>query len=197
MANPPQKSCCPDFDAVHGVTAVIAAPLQQMLEKGNALTKMVYGFDLLAHLAFWIAALIIEILNFNAEDRGSDMLKELANFGFWTLVVAIANIFIAYVAGGFGQDPGLLFPTTYAAIVGGALSSIAFNILWIIQSESWNAMAKEYTDDDTNDDNKLKYQRWLVLWAMTLKIFAVITLKKNASFWAPLTPKSYYTNPLP
>lgn len=106
---------------------------------------------------------------------------------FWALLVALIGIVIAQVfamtAG--GQEAGRLFPTTYAAIVGGTYASIAFSILWAITQVSvWPALSTQYVDAPELDDN-LKQQRHAVLWAMTLKIIAVVCLAKNASFWGP------------
>ena len=84
-----------------------------------------------------------------------------------------------------GQEAGRLFPTTYGAIVGGAYASIAFNILWAItQVQVWPELSEQYVDAPGLDD-ALKIQRHMVLWAMSLKLVAVVTLAKNASFWGP------------
>ena len=120
------------------------------------------------------------------ENRGHAMLAELNMVSLWALIVAICGIGLAqfFAMMGGGQEAGKLFPTTYAAIVGGAYTSIIMSILWTIQSTGWAAMAAQYTDGEDLDDN-LKIQRHAVLWCIALKTCAVVTLKKNADFWGP------------
>ena len=94
--------------------------------------------------------------------------------------VVIAQLF-AFVSG--GQEAGRLFPSTYAAIVGGGYASILFTILFIQYSmQEWPAYiaSKEY-------DNKFAILRKIYQWTMVLKILAVTCLKKNADFWGPCT----------
>ena len=105
----------------------------------------------------------------------------------WGLITALIGIVIAQVfamtAG--GQEAGRLFPTTYAAIVGGTYASIVFSILWALtQVMVWPELSAQYVDAPGLDD-ALKLQRHMVLWAMSLKIIAVVCLAKNASFWGP------------
>ena len=145
--------------------------------------------DLLVHLALWFVALALEIWVNTQSHKGHALLSELAMASLWGLIVALIGIVIAQIfamtAG--GQEAGRLFPTTYGAIVGGAYASITFSILWCITQVLpgvFEAMSLQYVDDPANDD-ALKVQRHMVLWAMALKIVAVVTLAKNASFWGP------------
>jgi len=114
------------------------------------------------------------------------MLAELNMVSLWSLIVALSGILVAqaFAMTSGGQEAGKLFPTTYAAIVGGAYTSIIMSVLWTIQSASWAAMVAQYSDDASLDDN-LKSQRHVVLWTIALKTCAVVTLKKNAEFWGP------------
>lgn len=150
------------------------------------LDRMAVTADLLIHLAAWFVPLFLEIWANSQSNRGHPMLSELNMVSLWALIVALCGIglaqFFAMMAG--GQEAGKLFPTTYAAIVGGAYTSIIMSILWIIQSTGWAAMAAQYSEDPDLDDN-LKVQRHAVLWCIALKTCAVVTLKKNADFWGP------------
>jgi len=150
------------------------------------LDRVAVTFDLLIHLGVWFIALVLEIWANTQENRGSDMLAELNMVSLWSLIVAISGILVAqaFAMTSGGQEAGKLFPTTYAAIVGGAYTSIIMSILWTIQSASWAAMVAQYSDHADLDDN-LKSQRHVVLWTIALKTCAVVTLKKNADFWGP------------
>ena len=150
--------------------------------------RVAVTFDLLIHLAAWFVALGLEIWANSQENRGHAMLAELNMCSLWALIVALAGIVIAqlFAMMGGGQEAGKLFPTTYAAIVGGAYTSIIYSILWMIMSNGWAALAAQYEDHPDLDDN-LKSQRHVVLWAIALKTCAVTTLKKNAEFWGPCT----------
>ena len=102
----------------------------------------------------------------------------------WGLITALIGIVIAQVfamtAG--GQEAGRLFPTTYAAIVGGTYVSIMFSLLWLVtQPAMWSELTAQYSGGDDN----LKLQRHMVLWSLTLKTIGVVCLAKNASFWGP------------
>lgn len=102
----------------------------------------------------------------------------------WGLITALIGIVIAQVfamtAG--GQEAGRLFPTTYAAIVGGTYVSIMFSLLWLVtQPAMWSELTAQYSGGDDN----LKLQRHMVLWSLALKSIAVVCLNKNASFWGP------------
>ena len=102
----------------------------------------------------------------------------------WGLITALIGIVIAQVfamtAG--GQEAGRLFPTTYAAIVGGTYVSIMFSLLWLVtQPAMWSELTAQYSGGDDN----LKLQRHMVLWSLALKSIAVVCLTKNASFWGP------------
>ena len=151
--------------------------------------RIAVTIDLLVHLALWFVALALEIWVNTQSHKGHALLSELAMASLWGLIVALIGIVIAQIfamtAG--GQEAGRLFPTTYGAIVGGAYASITFSILWCITQVLpgvFEAMSLQYVDDPANDD-ALKVQRHMVLWAMALKIVAVVTLAKNASFWGP------------
>ena len=150
------------------------------------LDRAAVTFDLLIHLAAWFTALGLEIWSNSQENRGSSMLAELNMVSLWSLIVALSGIVIAqaFAMSGGGQEAGKLFPTTYGAIVGGAYTSITFGVLWLILSTGWGAMVLQY-DDDASNDNNLLSQRHCVMWAVALKICAVVTLEKNASFWGP------------
>ena len=54
----------------------------------------------------------------------------------------------------------------------------------ITQVQVWPELSAQYVDAPGLDD-ALKIQRHMVLWAMSLKLVAVVTLAKNASFWGP------------
>ncbi len=145
--------------------------------------------DLLVHLALWFVALGLEIWINTQSHKGHALLSELAMASLWGLICALIGIVIAQIfamtAG--GQEAGRLFPTTYGAIVGGAYASIVFNILWALtQIVVWTDLSDQYVDTGPgSDDDALKIQRHMVLWTMSLKIIAVVTLAKNASFWGP------------
>ena len=63
------------------------------------------------------------------------------------------------------------------------MPSIVFSILWALtQVMVWPELSARYVDAPGLDD-ALKLQRHMVLWAMSLKIIAVVCLAKNASFW--------------
>merc|ERR1711935_430673 len=99
------------------------------------------------HLALWFVALGLEIWSNVQEHRGPDMLSEVANGSLWTLIVAISGILVAqlFAMTSGGQEAGKLFPTTFAAIVGGAYASILFSVIWILSSPTWNQMNTQYT----------------------------------------------------
>tara|TARA_B100000809_G_C15121876_1_gene524620 strand:+ start:1347 stop:2057 length:711 start_codon:yes stop_codon:yes gene_type:complete len=143
--------------------------------------------DVFLHLSFWIGALILEIMAISCKDRGNDMLVEMQEASLYALITALVGILIAQVFALWGnQDAGRLFPSTYALIVGGAYTSIIFSIMWTISTtNTWvPGMLTQYTDDSSENDD-LKNMRQCILWALALKIFAVTTLIKNASFWGP------------
>jgi len=145
--------------------------------------------DLLLHLATWFIALILEIWCNSEKLRGHALLAELQTASLWALITALIGIFVAqlFAMTSGGQEVGRLFPTTYAAIVGGAYASITFSLLWAIaQLTAWPELSLQYQDDDAND-NAMQVQRQCMLWALALKIVAVVTLDKNASFWGPCT----------
>tara|TARA_Y100000389_G_scaffold184361_1_gene202728 strand:- start:1 stop:735 length:735 start_codon:yes stop_codon:yes gene_type:complete len=173
---------------------VISAPLHmkgffQFWAKDHKyafLDRLAVTFDLLIHLAAWLVALILEIWATAQEDRGHAMLAELNMVALWSLIVALSGILVAQAFAMYpgGQEAGKLFPTTYGVIVGGAYSSIIFSVLWMIMSTGWAALANQY-GDGANLDDHLKSQRHAVMWTIALKTCAVVTLKKNASFWGP------------
>lgn len=185
------KGCCGGFMKF---SYVVSAPLHmkgffEFWESSRAswADRLAVTIDLFVHLALWFTALALEIWVNTQEHKGHGLLSELAMASLWGLIVALIGIVIAQIfamtAG--GQEAGRLFPTTYAAIVGGAYSSIVFSILWALtQVMVWPALSAQYEDDPAHDD-ALKLQRHMVLWAMVLKIIAVVCLIKNASFWGP------------
>lgn len=185
------KGCCGGFMKF---SYVVSAPLHmkgffEFWESSRAswADRLAVTIDLVVHLALWFTALALEIWVNSQSHKGHGLLSELAMASLWGLIVALIGIVIAQIfamtAG--GQEAGRLFPTTYAAIVGGAYASIVFSILWALtQVMVWSALSDQYEDDPKNDD-ALKLQRHMVLWAMSLKIIAVVCLKKNASFWGP------------
>ena len=149
--------------------------------------RIAVTIDLLVHLALWFVALGLELWVNGQSDKGHALLSELAMASLWALITALVGIVIAQVfamtAG--GQEAGRLFPTTYAAIVGGTYTSIAFSFIWTItQVAVWPELSAQYVDAPELDDN-LKQQRHMVLWSLALKIIAVVCLAKNASFWGP------------
>tara|TARA_B110000444_G_scaffold194633_1_gene184963 strand:+ start:126 stop:863 length:738 start_codon:yes stop_codon:yes gene_type:complete len=154
--------------------------------KYACLDRLAVTFDLLIHLGVWFIALALEIWSNTQENRGPEMLAELSMVSLWSLIVALSGILVAqaFAMTSGGQEAGKLFPTTYAAIVGGAYTSIIMSILWTIQSPMWTAMVTQYSDHADLDDN-LKSQRHVALWTIALKTCAVVTLQKNASFWGP------------
>tara|TARA_B100001057_G_scaffold213700_2_gene214076 strand:+ start:8556 stop:9137 length:582 start_codon:yes stop_codon:yes gene_type:complete len=140
--------------------------------------------DLLVHLALWFVALSLEIWVNGQKDKGPSILSELAMASLWGLITALIGIVIAQVFAMFagGQEAGRLFPSTYAAIVGGTYASIMFSLLWLVtQPAMWSELTAQYSGGDDN----LKLQRHFVLWSLTLKIIGVVCLTKNASFWGP------------
>ena len=187
------KGCCGGFLKF---SYVVSAPLHmkgffEFWESSRAswADRIAVTIDLLVHLALWFVALGLEIWINTQSHKGHALLSELAMASLWGLIVALIGIVIAQIfamtAG--GQEAGRLFPTTYGAIVGGAYASIVFSILWALTQV---AVAPEFSNQyvDTgpgSDDDALKIQRHFVLWAMSLKIVAVVTLAKNASFWGP------------
>jgi hypothetical protein len=185
------KGCCGGF---FKFSYVVSAPLHmkgffEFWESSRAswADRIAVTIDLFAHLGLWFVALALEIWVNSQSHKGHALLSELAMASLWGLIVALIGIVIAQVfamtAG--GQEAGRLFPTTYAAIVGGAYASIVFSILWAItQVQVWPELSLQYVDAPGLDD-ALKVQRHMVLWAMSLKIVAVVTLVKNASFWGP------------
>jgi hypothetical protein len=185
------KGCCGGFLKF---SYVVSAPLHmkgffEFWESSRAswADRIAVTIDLFVHLALWFVALALEIWVNTQTHKGHALLSELAYASLWGLIVALIGIVIAQVfamtAG--GQEAGRLFPTTYAAIVGGAYASITFSILWCItQVQVWPELSAQYVDAPGLDDS-LKIQRHMVLWAMALKFVAVVTLAKNASFWGP------------
>jgi hypothetical protein len=151
---------------------------------GN-IDRIAVTFDLLIHLSVWIIPLVLELWCNGQDQKGDGVLKELMSASLWALIVALSGIAIAqfFAMLGGGQEAGKLFPTTYGAIVGGAYSSIVFTVLWAIYATAWTAMNSQYVDNSPHDD--LKVQRQCMLWSLALKIFAVVTLVKNADFWGP------------
>lgn len=151
------------------------------------LDRVAVTTDLVLHLAFWVSALILEIVALTYKDRGNDMLVEMQEASLYALITALIGIMIAQVFAMWGnQDAGRLFPSTYALIVGGAYTSIVFGIMWTLSTtNAWvPGMLSQYTDDSPPDED-LKKMRQCILWALALKIFAVTTLVKNSSFWGP------------
>lgn len=149
--------------------------------------RIAVAVDLLVHLSLWFVALGLELWVNGQSDKGHSLLSELATASLWALTTALVGIVIAQVfamtAG--GQEAGRLFPTTYAAIVGGTYTSIVFSLLWAITQVSvWPELSAQYMDNPELDD-KLKDQRHMMLWSLALKIIAVVCLAKNASFWGP------------
>ena len=189
------KGCCGGFMKF---SYVISAPLHMKgfwefwaTDKATWADRIAVTVDLFTHLALWITALVLEIWCSAQSHKGSGMLAELQGAALWGLIVALIGIAIAQIFAmtGGGQEAGKLFPTTYAAIVGGAYASITFSVLWTIQSAGWTAMTTQYDDDPALDD-ALKHQRQCMLWALALKIIAVVALIKNADFWGPCTTDS-------
>ena len=187
------KGCCGGFLKF---SYVVSAPLHmkgffEFWESSRAswADRIAVTIDLLVHLALWFVALGLEIWVNTQSHKGHALLSELAMASLWGLIVALIGIVIAQIfamtAG--GQEAGRLFPTTYGAIVGGAYASIVFSILWAItQVMVGPEFSAQYVDHGPgSDDDALKIQRHMVLWAMSLKIVAVVTLAKNASFWGP------------
>jgi len=187
------KGCCGGFLKF---SYVVSAPLHmkgffEFWESSRAswADRIAVTIDLLVHLALWFVALGLEIWINTQSHKGHALLSELAMASLWGLIVALIGIVIAQIfamtAG--GQEAGRLFPTTYGAIVGGAYASIVFSILWALtQVMVAPEFSAQYTDTGPgSDDDALKIQRHFVLWAMSLKIVAVVTLAKNASFWGP------------
>lgn len=185
------KGCCGGFMKF---SYVVSAPLHmkgffEFWESSRAswADRVAVTIDLIVHLALWFVALALEIWVQAQSHKGHALLEELALASFWALICALIGIVVAQIfamtAG--GQEAGRLFPTTYAAIVGGAYASIVFSILWAItQVMVWPELSAQYVDAPGLDDS-LKLQRHMVLWAMSLKIIAVVCLVKNASFWGP------------
>ena len=174
---------------------VISAPLHmkgffQFWAKNHkyaVIDRVAVTFDLVIHLAAWIAALVLDIWANAQDNRGSEILQEVNMVALWSLIVALSGIlvaqFFALTAG--GQEAGKLFPSTYGVIVGGAYTSILFSFMWLMHSFTWAALVNQYSDSSLGED--LKQQRHAVMWTLALKVCAVVTLEKNASFWGPCT----------
>jgi hypothetical protein len=145
--------------------------------------KLFVTLDLVSHLACWIIPLILEIILQFKDNKGPEILAEVSMVSFWALVVGWIGIVLASFFALAGQEAGKLFPSIYAVIVGGAYTSIVMSLVWLLQSASWTAMVAQYDDSSLGDD--LKLQRHFVLWAIALKICAVVCLKQNAAFWGP------------
>ena len=191
------KGCCGGFMKF---SYVISAPLHMKGffefwakdHKYAFLDRVAVTFDLLIHLAAWFVALGLEIWANTQENRGTEILAEINMVALWSLIVALSGILVAqaFAMTAGGQEAGKLFPTTYAAIVGGAYASIAFSLLWALtQVGAFPEMTNQYEDHPDLDD-ALKHQRQCMLWALALKIIAVVTLIKNADFWGPCTTDS-------
>ena len=190
------KGCCGGFMKF---SYVISAPLHMKgfwefwaSEASTWADKLASSIDLFIHLALWLTALGLEIWCGMEKQRGHELLQELQTSSLWTLIVALCGILVAQIfamtAG--GQEAGKLYATTYGAIVGGAYASIAFTMLWAIAQPSlFPQMNAQYPHDPTIGD-ELKVQRQCMLWALTLKFIAVVTLKQNAAFWGPCTTDS-------
>lgn len=187
------KGCCAGFMKF---SYVISAPLHMKgffafweSDRATWADQIAVTTDLILHLATWFIALTLEIWCNMEKLRGHALLAELQTASLWGLIAALIGIVVAqlFAMTSGGQEVGRLFPTTYAAIVGGAYASIAFSLLWAITQVSvWPELSLQYQDDNAND-NALQVQRQCMLWALALKIVAVVTLKKNASFWGPCT----------
>jgi hypothetical protein len=174
---------------------VISAPLHmkgffQFWAKDHQyapIDRLAVTFDLIIHLAAWIAALVLDIWANAQDNRGSEILQEVNMVALWSLIVALSGIlvaqFFALTAG--GQEAGKLFPSTYGVIVGGAYTSILFSFMWLMHSFTWAALVNQYSDSSGGEE--LKQQRHAVMWTLALKVCAVVTLEKNASFWGPCT----------
>jgi hypothetical protein len=196
MDIPGFKGCCGGFMKF---SYVISAPLHMKgfwefwaTDKATWADRVAVTVDLLAHLALWIVALVLEVWCNAQSHKGHPLLAELMGASLWGLIVAFIGIGIAQIFAmtGGGQEAGKLFPTTYAAIVGGAYTSIVFGMLWAItQVAVFPEMNAQY-DHGGNHDDALKHQRQCMLWAIALKIIAVVTLVKNANFWGPCTTDS-------
>lgn len=189
------KGCCGGFMKF---SYVISAPLHMKgfwefwaTDKATWADRIAVTVDLLTHLGLWIAALVLELWCNGQSHKGGALLAELQIAALWSLIVALIGLAIAQIFAmtGGGQEAGKLFPTTHAAIVGGAYASIAFSMLWTIQSAGWSQMTLQYEDDAAND-NALKHQRQCMLWSLALKIIAVVTVVKNSDFWGPCTTDS-------
>ena len=188
MDIPGFKGCCGGFMKF---SYVISAPLHMKgfwefwaSETSTWADKLASSVDLLVHLALWFTALGLEIWCCLEKNRGHEMLQELQTSSLWALIVALCGIVIAQIfamtAG--GQEAGKLFPTTYAAIVGGAYASILFSVLYYQMALT---AVPGFVDTDDDAHNEMAQLRKQTLWTLALKFFAVTTLKQNAAFWGP------------
>lgn len=143
--------------------------------------------DVGIHLALWSVPLFMEIWGMSI-NKGNFATKELQLGSMWSLITALIGLIFAQLFALMGQETGKLFPTTYAAIIGGGYASIIFSILYIQQSMS--GAFPEYTDNNDLGD-KITYLRHTMLWGLVLKICAVVCAQKNANFWGPATTDTY------
>jgi len=186
---PNMKGCCNGW---FKLSYVVSAPLHMkglwefwFKEKRYAAAeKVAVSVDLIIHLALWFVPLIMEVWA-AGQNMGHFHTKELQLASLWALITSVVGIaiasFFALFAG--GQEAGRLFPSTYAAIVGGAYASILFGILFIQYSMTeWPGYIAS-----KESDNKLAILRHIYLWTLVLKTCAVVCLKKNADFWGPCT----------
>ena len=183
------KGCCNGW---FKLSYVISAPLHMkgvwefwFKERRYPITeKVAVSADLVIHLALWFVPLVLEAYAFG-QNMGHFHTKELQLASFWALITAIIGIVVAQVFAIFsgGQEAGRLFPSTYAAIVGGGYASILFTFLFI----QYSMVATPEYIASKDHDNKFTILRHIYLWSLVLKTVAVTCLKKNADFWGPCT----------
>ena len=122
---------------------IVSAPLHmkgffQFWAKEHRYTiwdRIAVSIDLLLHLTGWFLALGIEIWANTQENRGEAILAEINMVALWCLIVALSGILVAqaFAMTAGGQEAGKLFPTTYGAIVGGAIVGAAIALARLLR----------------------------------------------------------------
>ena len=153
-------------------------------------------FDLLIHVAGWLAILIMEFILISMDDKGSRKYVELVMGSFWSVIIGFFGLFLAqvgnWIAGG-KQVNGCVYPTTLALILGGVTASTVFSALYYLlammdehyESSHWcnDAETTKCTFATAVDENdKLVHIRHILLWLIAIKLCVVATVKANAHY---------------
>ena len=179
------QGCC---NGILKFACIVSAPLHQRgffefwgSPNLSIADKAAVAFDLVLHLLFWFVPFGFELFMSLESKRGNYLAQELQMGSLWCLVVALIGILIAQVFGMREQDVGRLYATTYAAIVGGGIASIIFQVMYLILG----AQNRPALMAATGDSDILTTMRFFVYWCIALKTLAVVTASSNAAFWGP------------